>query len=68
MAEVRIQVGGMSCQGCVKNVNAALAAMDGVAAVAVSLEQGEARVEFDSARVSVAQLMSAVEEAGFDAA
>jgi copper chaperone len=50
MEEVTIKVGGMSCQGCVKNVTGALSATPGVASVAVSLEAGEARVSYDPAR------------------
>ncbi|HMV16517.1 MAG TPA: heavy-metal-associated domain-containing protein [Zoogloea sp.] len=68
MQEAIIQVGGMSCQGCVRNVTGALSAVAGVTAVEVSLERGEARVNFDPARTGVAALRAAVEEAGFDAA
>ena len=39
-----IKVGGMSCQGCVKNITGVLTAIAGVAAAEVSLEAGEARV------------------------
>ncbi|MBN9696641.1 MAG: heavy-metal-associated domain-containing protein [Zoogloea sp.] len=68
MDEVVIKVGGMSCQGCVKNVTGALSATPGVGAVQVSLEQGEARVSYDPARVSANALRAVIEEAGFDAA
>jgi copper chaperone CopZ len=40
MEEVLIKVGGMSCQGCVKNLTGALSATPGVASVVVSLEAG----------------------------
>ena len=68
MEEIVIKVGGMSCQGCVKGVSGALQGLPGVAAVAVSLEAGEARVEFDPAQVSPTALRAAIEDAGFDAA
>jgi copper chaperone len=68
MENVVIKVGGMSCQGCVKSVTGALTALPGVVAAEVSLEQGEARVTFDPAAVSAAQLRQAVDDAGFDAA
>ena len=68
MENTVIKVGGMSCQGCVRNVTGALSAVAGVTAVEVSLERGEARVNFDPARTGVAALRAAVEEAGFDAA
>ncbi len=67
MENVVIKVGGMSCQGCVKNVTGALSALDGVASVEVSLEGAEARVGYDPAKLSVEALRSAVEDAGFDA-
>lgn len=63
-----ISIGGMSCQGCVKNISGVLAALDGVQAAEVSLEAGEARVEFDPQKVARADLLAAVEDAGFDAA
>ncbi len=67
MQETIIKVGGMSCQGCVRNVTGVLQALPGVAAVDVSLEAGEARVRHDSAQSDVAVLKSAIEDAGFDA-
>jgi len=63
-----IKVGGMSCGGCVKSVTGVLTARDGVAKAEVSLERGEAAVEFDSAKVNRAQLTQVIEDAGFDAA
>jgi len=68
METVVIKVGGMSCQGCVKSVTGALTAVPGVASAEVSLEEGEARVAFDPATATVAQLRQAVDDAGFDAA
>ncbi len=68
MQDVTIKVGGMSCQGCVKNVTGVLSALPGVAEVSVSLEAAEAKVRFDPAAVSIVALKSAVEDAGFDAA
>ena len=68
MEEVTIKVGGMSCQGCVKNVTGALSATAGVDSVAVSLEAGEARVSYDPATVSANALRAVIEEVGFDAA
>ena len=67
MLETTIKVGGMSCQGCVRNVTGVLQALPGVAAVDVSLEAGEARVRHDPAQSDVAALKAAIEDAGFDA-
>lgn len=62
-----IKVGGMSCGGCVKSITGVLTALDGVAKAEVSLEKGEAAVEFDAAKVNRAQLAQVIEDAGFDA-
>jgi copper chaperone len=67
MEQNTIKVGGMSCQGCVKNVTGVLQALPGVTEVVVSLEAGEARVSHEPAQVSVATLRRAIEDAGFDA-
>jgi copper chaperone len=62
-----IAIGGMSCQGCVRNITGVLTALAGVEAAEVSLEAGTASVSFDSQRVSRAALVAAIEDAGFDA-
>lgn len=67
MEEIRIRVEGMSCGGCVRSVTGALQALPGVTEAEVSLEAAEAKVRFDPARVTVAALRAAVEDAGFDA-
>lgn len=67
MEETRIKIDGMSCQGCVKNVTATLLGIAGVSSAEVSLEAGEARVSFESASVSRQALVSAIEDAGFEA-
>lgn len=66
MAEVTIRVAGMSCGGCVRNVTGVLKALPGVAEAEVSLDEANARVQFDPAAVSVEQLRQAVIDAGFD--
>ncbi len=68
MENTVIQIGGMSCQGCVKNITGVLAALPGVDAAEVSLEAAQAQVKFDPARIGRAQLLDAIEDAGFDAA
>ncbi|MEI8163345.1 MAG: cation transporter [Betaproteobacteria bacterium] len=67
METTTIKVAGMSCGGCVKSVTGVLVALDGVATAAVSLEQAQAVIEFDAAKVNRAQLAQAIEDAGFDA-
>ncbi len=62
-----IKVGGMSCQGCVRNITGVLTALPGVAMAEVSLEAAEARVSFDPQIVARGALVAAIEDAGFDA-
>lgn len=62
-----LKVKGMSCGGCVKSVTGVLSALPGVSRADVSLEKGEAVVDYDSNQVTREQLASAVEDAGFEA-
>jgi len=55
----------MSCEGCVKSVTRTLSSVSGVEGVNVVV--GEAKVIYDPARTSVAELKKAVERAGFEA-
>lgn len=67
METTLIKVGGMSCQGCVKNITAVLSGLAGVVSAEVSLEAAEARVVHDPQVVTRAVLVGAIEDAGFDA-
>ena len=68
METTLIKIGGMSCGGCVKSITGVLTALPGVIRADVSLEPAQAVVEFDSAQVGRAQMVTAIKEAGFDAA
>ncbi len=67
METTTIKVDGMSCGGCVKSVTGVLTALDGVAKAEVSLEQKQAVVEFDTAKLTRDQLKAVIEDAGFEA-
>ncbi len=67
METTTIKVDGMSCGGCVKSVTGVLTALDGVAKAEVSLEQKQAVVEFDAAKLRREQLKAVIEDAGFEA-
>ena len=67
METTTIKVDGMSCGGCVKSVTGVLTALDGVAKAEVSLEQKQAVVEFDAAKLTRDQLKAVIGDAGFDA-
>ena len=67
MATVTLNIDGMTCGGCVKSVTKVLNGLDGVHSATVSLENKNAQVEFDESKIQIAQLVEAVEDAGFDA-
>jgi len=67
METIVLKVNGMTCGGCVRSVTSVLKALNGVSAAEVSLERGEARISFDPALASVAQLKGAIEDAGYEA-
>ncbi len=67
MESTVIKIGGMSCQGCVKNISGVLGALPGVASAEVSLDAAEAQVAFDPLVIARAALLEAIEDAGFDA-
>lgn len=67
MQTITLNIEGMTCGGCVKSVTKVLNGLDGVRSATVSLENKNAQVEFDEGKIQIAQLVEAVEDAGFDA-
>jgi copper chaperone CopZ len=63
MATKALVIDGMSCGHCIKAVTMALQDLPGVEVKDVSV--GQAIVDADDAVVTVAQLKTAIEEAGF---
>ena len=57
----------MDCDGCVKSVTRMLSSVAGVREVEVSLAEARAKVTYDPAKASVAQMKKAVERAGYRA-
>ncbi len=66
MNTVTLNIGGMTCGGCVKSATQALENVSGVHKVLVSLANNNAEVSFDPAKTSVDALIEAVEDCGFD--
>ena len=58
-----VKIEGMMCMHCVKSVEKALGAVEGVTGVTVSLEEKQAVVEGNAAQEA---LKAAVEEAGYE--
>jgi copper chaperone len=67
MATTTLNIQGMTCGGCVKSVTNALQREDGVDKVEVVLDKGTATVSYDPALTSPEQLVSAVDDIGFEA-
>ena len=63
MADVTINIEGMTCQHCVGRVKQALEALDGVQGVEVEI--GSAKVSFDNSAVSKDEIADAVVKAGY---
>jgi copper chaperone len=64
--DTTLKIDGMKCGGCVASVTDALRGVAGVRDVAVSLDDGEARLTVDEA-VGAEALIEAVRAAGFEA-
>jgi copper chaperone len=67
METIELKVEGMDCDGCVKSVTRMLSSVAGVQSVDVSLAAARAKVTYDPAKASVAQMKKAVERAGYKA-
>ena len=68
MNKIVLKIEGMGCEMCVSKVTAALSAVDLVAEVKVSLENGSAEIFYYGENApNKAALRSAVEKAGFKA-
>lgn len=68
MAQVILQVEGMSCEHCEKAVKDAVSALAGVSSVAVSLADKRVTVDYDGATANEAQIKEAIEDQGYDIA
>jgi copper chaperone len=66
METIALDIGGMTCNGCVGSVTRVLKATPGVSDARVTLSPGRAEVTYDPAKADVATLRKAVEDAGYD--
>ncbi len=66
MQKTKLKISGMSCQHCVKTVEDALTALEGVQRAKVNLRKGEAVVRFNELRVNPITLKDAIKAAGFE--
>src|SRR5690606_3858637 len=66
-AAVDLAITGMTCASCVRRVERALTRLDGVEAAAVNLATERASVTYDPERVSLDQILRAVQATGYGA-
>jgi Cu+-exporting ATPase len=66
MADVRLELEGMTCAACAARIDKALNRLDGVEA-SVNLATEQAAVRYDDSRVALDDLVRAVEGAGYGA-
>lgn len=67
MQTLSFDVNGMTCGGCTGSVQRALSKLDGISHAEVSLNPGVATVVVDPARVTPAQIESAISQLGYPA-
>ncbi len=66
-AEVVLNVKGMTCVGCENKVNTALKNCEGVEGCKVNWKEGKATVKVAKGSANTAEMIKAIEEAGFSA-
>ena len=66
MEQVKLQVEGMTCGGCVKSIQNALNEQNGINTAIADLDNATVEVEYDSALIAADAIKAAIESAGFD--
>lgn len=66
MANVTLNVKGMSCGHCVKAVEGSVGKLEGVSTVKVNLEEGTVAVDFNSDEVTVDTIKETIDDQGYD--
>ncbi|WP_230679847.1 mercuric transport protein MerTP [Pontibacter sp. 172403-2] len=65
MKTVKLEVKGMSCEGCEAHVNREVGKLAGVFSVSTFYEKGSAVVKYDSTKVQPAQILQAARKTGY---
>lgn len=63
MKETNVDIGGMSCSGCVRRVMKSLLSADGV--LTCDVEVGKAKVSYDETRIDLERILDVVRQAGY---
>jgi len=64
--KITLKVNGMTCAMCVKTIEMALAELDGVRTAKANLNSETVFVDFDESKVSLNQIIRAIEEVGYE--
>eukprot|EP00729_Bicosta_minor_P010279 gene10279-440_t len=67
VASCVINVEGMTCGSCVQSIEEGVGDRAGVQSIKVSLEEGNARIEYDPSAETVETLREAIDDMGFEA-
>lgn len=68
MIEATLSVPDVSCEHCVKTINGALGAVEGVEQVSVDIPSKTVRLEYDANQVDMAKIEEVLDEAGYTVA
>lgn len=63
--EITVRIGGMHCASCVRVIESALRDLDGVLGVQVNLAAENARITYNPAGATVADIRAAIEDTGY---
>ncbi|HUW50580.1 MAG TPA: heavy-metal-associated domain-containing protein [Sulfuricella sp.] len=66
MEKITLAVKGMTCMGCVRSVKNVLEPIPGVAAVDITLDNGQVIISFDAAKCNADQFKAAIQDAGYE--
>jgi len=68
METTTIRVSGMTCMGCVASVKRVLGGLGGVSSAEVTLDPSQATVTYDSGKIALQVIKTAISDAGYDVA
>ena len=68
MQQITLKVDGMTCGGCVKSIQNALTARDGVQDAVADLDNASVSIDFDPQKIQETSIRDAIEDAGFSVA
>lgn len=66
-AKLQMTVTGMMCSNCAANVQGALCKLDGTSKASVNFNTATADIEYDPSKVSVGQMVKAIDDIGYSA-